>query len=59
MKKDYEDKIKTKLDTVIKFSEEKVAVNKKKEVKRVTYDQIKLIGSNLNSTLALKGISHT
>lgn len=47
-----------KQDTVIKFSEEKPPVKNKNKVKRVTHNQVKLIGGNLNYSLALRGVSH-
>lgn len=47
-----------KQDTVIKFNEEKVPVKNKNRVKRVTHNQVKLIGGNLNYSLALRGVSH-
>lgn len=58
LKKDYEQKVRIKQETVIKFTEEKVQEGDKKVVKRVTYEQVKLIGKNLNYSLKLKGISH-
>lgn len=47
-----------KQETVIKFSEERLPEGKKKEVKRVTFEQVRLIGKNLHYSLKLKGVSH-
>ena len=43
---------------MIKFSDDKPVVTQKKEDKRVTQQQDKLIADNLNYSLALREVDH-
>lgn len=43
---------------MIKFQEEKVQISNKKQVKRVTYEQVRVLGCNMNCEMALRGVSN-
>ena len=58
LKTQYHERVRVKKETCIRLSEKKLPQTNKKEVKRVTFEQVRNIAENLNHLLSLKEVSH-